>query len=401
MFSDIAIGREYDWIESNVDLATPDPMHQFSQILDRIQVSKITPGMIIPILSFTQDPPTYDNIRSHIPAVYASIPDTRLGVTNMALIYANQLFTDWDSYPKCLTFEFYAEDAKYTLLVFSQLAISAQLYDPVITGKLQMAAVMPVAPSTNINIRAASFHMAMNGALIEKSSTKYAEEWLQVRRVLHGDKAKIAAYMAGEVDPWITSPKLMTKIRNSSLMPARLANLLIMQAGLLVKILTMNFCMVIDWIGTGNKTPDAAHLCMFYPAPASLNAAAVAYHEFKTSLEIKDAVENFRLILMDMFQESVGCQVPFFVEIFELMKSQLLDEGPDSIHHVNIDYQIRGIEAQTVEFAKLYTNGDNEHMDFEEFKALNKRTLRIDTGKWMDDYSRLDRCKIPKQVVRL
>jgi hypothetical protein len=57
MFSEIAIGRGYDWIESNVDLATPDPMHQFSQFLDRIQVSKITPGMIIPVLSFTQDPP--------------------------------------------------------------------------------------------------------------------------------------------------------------------------------------------------------------------------------------------------------------------------------------------------------------------------------------------------------
>jgi hypothetical protein len=173
----------------------------------------------------------------------------------MVLIHANQLFTDWGSYPKCLTFE-YAEDAKYTPLVFSQLAISAQLYGPVIAGKLQMAAVMPVAPLTNINSRAAVFHMAMNGALIEKSSTKYAEEWLPVRRALHGDKAKITAYMAGDVDPQITSPKLMTKIRNSSLMPERLANLPIMQAGLLVKVLTMNFCMVIDWIGT----PDAAHL---------------------------------------------------------------------------------------------------------------------------------------------
>ena len=81
------------------------------------------------------------------------------------------------------------------------------------------------------------------------------------------------------------------------------------------------------------------------------------------------------------------------------MKSQLLDEGPDSIHHVNIDYQVRGIDAQVVEFAKLYTNGDNEHMDFEEFKALNKKILKIDTGKWLDDHSRLDRSKIPKQVV--
>ena len=84
----------------------------------------------------------------------------------MVLIYANQLFTDWGSYPKCLTFEYAEEDAKYTLLLTgnrhfapSQLAISAQLYGPV-------AAVMPVAPSTNINSRAAGFNMALNnGAL--------------------------------------------------------------------------------------------------------------------------------------------------------------------------------------------------------------------------------------------
>ena len=132
-----------------------------------------------------------------------------------------------------------------------------------------MAAVMPVAPLTNINSRAAGFHMAMNGALIEKSSTKYAEEWLPVRRALHGDKAKITVYMAGDVDPQSTSPKLMTKIRNSSLMPERLANLPIMQAGLLVKVLTMNFCMVIDWIGTGNKTPDAAPCSLVNVLPGS------------------------------------------------------------------------------------------------------------------------------------
>jgi hypothetical protein len=57
------------------------------------------------------------------------------------------------------------------------------------------------------------------------------------------------------------------------------------------------------------------------------------------------------------------------------------------------------VEAHLVEFSKLYTNGENEHMDFEEFKTLNKKTLRIDTSKWLDDHSRLDRSKIPKQVV--
>jgi hypothetical protein len=48
-------------------------------------------------------------------------------------------------------------------------------------------------------------------------------------------------------------------------------------------------------------------------------SAAITYHEFRTSLEIKDAIENFRLILMDMFQETIGNRDPFFAEIFEMM----------------------------------------------------------------------------------
>ena len=43
----------------------------------------------------------------------------------MVLIYTNQLFNDYECYPKCLTFEYAEDAAKYTLLVFSQLAISA------------------------------------------------------------------------------------------------------------------------------------------------------------------------------------------------------------------------------------------------------------------------------------
>ena len=34
-----------------------------------------------------------------------------------------------------------------------------------------------------------------------------------------------------------------------------------------------------------------------------------------------------------------------------------------------------------------------------EFKMLNKKTLQINTSKWLDAHSRLDRTKIPRQVV--
>ena len=69
---------------------------------------------------------------------------------------------------------------------------------------------------------------------------------------------------------------------------------------------------------------------------------------------------------------------------------------------MHINYLVRGVvEAHIVEFAnKLNTNyGDNGHIDFEFFKTLNKKNLKINTSKWLDDHSRLDRSKIPKQVV--
>ena len=58
---------------------------------------------------------------------------------------------------------------------------------------------------------------------------------------------------------------------------------------------------------------------MFYPAPTSSMSAAITYHEFRASLKIKDAIENFGLILMDMFQETIGNRDPFFAEIFEMI----------------------------------------------------------------------------------
>ena len=74
-FSYCAIASGYDFIDQNLELVVPDSTNPFSQFLDRIRVSKITPGMLIPLLSFDDEPPGYSNLRSQIRAVYASIPD--------------------------------------------------------------------------------------------------------------------------------------------------------------------------------------------------------------------------------------------------------------------------------------------------------------------------------------
>jgi hypothetical protein len=160
MFSYCAIASGYDFIDQNLELVVPDSTNPFSQFLDRIRVSKITPGMLIPLLSFDDEPPGYSNLRSQKPAVYASIPDGKMGTTNMVLIHANQYYDYWELMPKCLTFD-YAADKGYTLLVFSQLAISAQVYGSVIAQKIEKAGIkVPIAPSTTASNRSAGFHVS-------------------------------------------------------------------------------------------------------------------------------------------------------------------------------------------------------------------------------------------------
>ena len=43
--------------------------------------------------------PSVVPLRPHIPAIYAAIPDARVGVTNMVLIHENQLFTEMPCKP--------------------------------------------------------------------------------------------------------------------------------------------------------------------------------------------------------------------------------------------------------------------------------------------------------------
>jgi hypothetical protein len=103
--------------------------------------------------------------------------------------------------------------------------------------------------------------------VIEKNGKNLAG-WLPLRRALHGDKMKIQALTQGDPEMKICNPRLMTPMRKNSHLADNILSLPIMQAPLLLKFLTMNFCLVIDLIGTGSfKLPIGCHLCMFMPGP--------------------------------------------------------------------------------------------------------------------------------------
>ena len=98
--------------------------------------------------------------------------------------------------------------------------------------------------------------------VIERSDGKFLAEWLPLRRALHGDRMKIQALTQGDPDMKISNPRLMTRMRNNS----QYLSVADLQAPLVKKFLTMNFYLVIDWIGTGSaKVPDGCHLCQFMP----------------------------------------------------------------------------------------------------------------------------------------
>jgi hypothetical protein len=222
---------------------------------------------------------------------------------------------------------------------------------------------------------------------------------LPIRRALHGDKGKIQTFMKGEADMKVTNPKFLTRVRNESKLTLRISQLPIMQSNLLLKFLTMNFCLIIDWQGAGAiKVPDACHLCMFMPA--SLQGGVTVYHKFESSAEIRKAIENLKAVCMDCFRESYHDNPePFFSLIFEKLKDQLQDEDPDvEILHVHIDYQVQHVEEILVKWSGLYTDEDNEHMNIVEFRDLNIRTLQINTTKWLNNRSMRDMSRIPAQI---
>jgi hypothetical protein len=96
-------------------------------------------------------------------------------------------------------------------------------------------------------------------------------------------------------------------MRNNSQLADNILALPIMQAPLLIKFLTMNFCLVIDWIETGSaKVPDGCHLCQFMPG----SHGTYPYYKFSTVEDIITAIDNFKTVSMNCFSEFLYAVFP-------------------------------------------------------------------------------------------
>jgi hypothetical protein len=250
--------------------------------------------MLAPILVFNckDDEVDWAHLQPLVAAVYAVLADGKDGVTNLMLVYAEQEYSDADQYPLCLSFQCDVESSASTILVYSDLTISSHAIDPVIRQAIAQKGILnPIAPSTPCSSRNTTIQVGANGIPVERSniSSKNSAEWVPLRRALHGDKAKIAFFTRGEVDVKISgNAAILTRIRNQGRGTERLMSLPVMQAPLLVKLLTMAFCVTIDFTGTGaNRTPDALHISMFMASPSH-----GVYFKFTTTKEIIEIFGN-------------------------------------------------------------------------------------------------------------
>jgi hypothetical protein len=399
MFGGAAIGNGYDFVPEYAELVVPDVRYPASRFLDRISVEKVLHNMIVPVLAFSGDGSvvSFPLLHPTAVAVYAVIADGSDSVTNMMLIYRDPAFST-RIYPQCISFEHGLYSKPVSILVYSELALRTRVLERGIQDALLSYGILyPIAPSTTSTGSSGSFQLT-TGGIVEKSDGKNLAEWLPIRRALHGDKAKILAFTLGDMDMKISNPRFLTRIRNNSQLADNILDLPIMQSALLLKFLTMNFCLVIDWIGTGaTKVPDGCHLCMFMPG----TLGSYPYFKFQTSEDIIAAIDHLKAVSMDSFGERYQSTLtPCFRHIFEPIKDQFRDRNPATrIYHLPIDYQVHHTQALFVQFASLFTNRTYEHMDVSEFRDLCVKTLTIDTTKWRRDKGEDDSSCIPRQII--
>ena len=401
MFSGLAIASGFDYLYEHKELLVPDAKYPESRFLDRIQISSLQPSMLAPILVFNckDDEVDWSYLQPLVAAVYAVIADGRDGVTNLMLVYAEQAYSDADQYPLCLSFECSAESAASTILVYSDLTITSHAIDPAIRQAIALKGISnPIAPSTPCSSRITTVQVGTNGVPVERiGSSKNSAEWIPLRRALHGDKSKIAFFTRGESDAKISgNTAILTRIRNQGKGTQRLMSLPVMQATLLVKLLTMTFCVTLDFtVTSANRTPDALHICMFMESPGP-----GTYFKFTTTREIIEMFDNMEKVTMSIFQEKYGDPNPHYSRIFLGIKDSLRDEDPDTgIQHCNINYQVWKIEEIVVTWSEIYSNEEYASMSRADFLALNIKILSINKDKWRKDHGEYDRSRIPAQIT--
>ena len=304
IFAQGKVRSGYEYLKGAPELQFPSSAPQ-AAILERISVSAISHGMVIPVLRrAARKPMSFGSLLSP-EAYYVVGPQGANMATTLTLGYAVKGTKDKadQDHPACLIFPYRAGD--HSVLALSDTAITGEILGPAAMHALSKNGTITLNAPSNPNRKPRESAGGPHGRAGDTTARKC--DLMALQRALHHDRAKLITLTGNDPDMKATNPLLLTHIRNQQA-STMIADLPIMQSAILPKLLQFNWCVAMDFSGPG-KVADAVHPSQFLPRAPNGHLGT-----FKTIEDFRTWVDNIEAVCTAVFLEDQQ-SIPFFRRI--------------------------------------------------------------------------------------
>ena len=175
--------------------------------MERISVSAVRAGMVLPILQFG-GPEAFATLLEP-DAYYVMTAEHQDNSMRLSLAYSNPACAR--ALPPCLTFE--ARSTPYSVVVMADTAIRGNIWDQHVLTALRALNVPLTAPDTPLA------HQLLGPGASKQYGARDAQvradkAFQPLRRALHNDRAKIHALIQNASEQKLTDPAIATAVRN-------------------------------------------------------------------------------------------------------------------------------------------------------------------------------------------
>jgi hypothetical protein len=244
----------YDFFKGAPQLRFPSTESE-STILERVGVSALTPGMVIPKLKFkTGAVKGFSTILTPTAYYVVGAPGANLTST-LHLGYAT---TRGDN-PLCITFPY--QTGEHSILALSDTAIGGEILGPTAMKEITKNGTIALAAPSNPHRQSSR---DLGTSQLNRGSDQLAggrKDMAPLQRALHHNRWKLSMLTNNDPDIKVTNPTLLTRIRNqqaNTIIPT----LPVMPSDILPKLIQMFWCVTLDFSGTGKKA-NAVHRSHF------------------------------------------------------------------------------------------------------------------------------------------
>ncbi len=292
-------------------------------------------------------------------------------------------------YPQCLLYTKADMDAKRPLIVFTDIGVRTALMDD-IADVLRKKYSPLIGPDTTVTQRndGGGAHRTRSASTRE-AQLRAQKAFIPLRRAVHNDCEKLAKITHAATELKLTDHSLAVNIRNLH-SESGIQNLGALRTTSIPHLLGFQFSVEPGFTGTA-KTLDSLDMSNFIPVPKNGSR-----FEFRTIAEQFSAFEHLKRVLMGVMLEPRSSKRPLFGRIFQPLIDALRDTDMNTrLGFLPIVFIVRKCNHMVMEWSKLYSNDNNEHLPYEDFLALNEAALTIPVTEWL--YLGRNQPLIPRQ----